>query len=84
MNVLKMISLSFALSLIGTYTTFAQSLETGLMEEQKKEIKKNIEEYAAALNLSEDQRPKFEDITKKYKVYLEKQGDMKKRIKEQR
>ena len=66
MNVLKIMSLSFALFLIGTNTTFAQSGGANLTEEQKEEIKKNVEEYAAALDLSEDQRPKFEDITQKY------------------
>jgi len=66
MNLLKMISLSLALFLIGTSTTFAQSRVTNLSEEQKEELKKNLEEYAVALNLSEDQQPKFEGITKKY------------------
>ena len=125
MNVLKMISLFLALLLIGTNTTFAQTRVTNITEEQKEEIKKNLEEYAAALDLSEDQQSKFEEITRKYakqmiaikdsggrrmskfeklksirknkdaemktllskdqyKVYLEKQEDMQKRIKERR
>ena len=125
MNVLKMISLFLALLLIGTNTTFAQTRVTNITEEQKEEIKKNIEEYAVALNLSGDQRNIFEEITKKYakqmiavkdsgarrmskfrevksirknkdaemktllskdqyKVYLGKQEEMKKRIKERR
>ena len=68
MNLLKIISLFlfFALFLIGTNTTFAQSRATNFTEKQKEEIKKNLEEYAAALDLSENQRPKFEEITKKY------------------
>lgn len=66
MKVLKILSLFFALCLIGTNTTFAQSRATNLTEEQKEEIKKNLEEYAAALHLSEEQKPKFEEITKKY------------------
>ena len=125
MNVLKMISLFLALLLIGTNTTFAQTRVTNITEEQKEEIKKNIEEYAVALNLSGDQRNIFEEITKnyakqmiavkdsgarrmskfrevksirknkdaemktllskdQYKVYLGKQEEMKKRIKERR
>jgi len=71
MILLKMIPLSlfFALFLIGTSctsSTIAQTMETNLTEEQKEDINKNVEEYAAALDLSEVQRPKFEDITKKY------------------
>ena len=125
MKSLKILSLFFALFLIGTNTTFAQSRANDLSEEQKEEIKKNLEEYATALDLTEDQRPKFAEITKRYakqmkavkdnggrrmskfkkvksirknkdaemktllskdqyKVYLEKQEEMKSKIKEQR
>jgi hypothetical protein len=66
MKLLKVFSLLFALFLIGTNTTFAQSRANDLSKEQKDEIKKNIEEYASALDLSEDQRPRFEEITKRY------------------
>ena len=66
MKSLKILSLCFALFLIGANTTFAQSRAVNLTEEQKEEIKKNLEEYATALDLSEDQQPKFEEITKKY------------------
>lgn len=65
MKVLKILSLFFALCLIAT-TTFAQSRTANLTEQQKEEIKKNVEEYATALHLSEEQKPKFEEITKKY------------------
>jgi len=66
MKSLKVLSVIFALFLIGTNTTFAQSRANDLSEEQKEGIKKNLEEYASALDLSEDQRPKFEEITKRY------------------
>jgi|GEM_PF-553903 len=66
MKSLKVLSLFFALFLMGTNTTFAQSRAANLTEEQKEEIKKNVEEYAAALHLSEAQKPKFEEITRKY------------------
>lgn len=66
MKSLKILSLFFALFLIGTNTTFAQSRAANLSEEQKEEIKKNLEAYAFALHLSETQKPKFEEITKKY------------------
>ena len=59
-------SFIFVLFLFVANTTFAQSRATDLSEEQKEEIRNNIEEYAVALDLSEDQRPQFEEITKKY------------------
>ena len=125
MKSLKVLSLFFALFFIGINTSYAQSKADNLTEEQKEAIKKNVEAYATALDLSEDQRPKFEEITKKYakqmkavkdnggrpmskykkvksirknkdaemkkllskdqfKGYLEKQEEMKKKIKERR
>ena len=66
MKALKILSLFFALCLIGTNTTFAQSRAANLTEGQKEEIKKNLEEYNVTLHLSEAQKPKFEEITKRY------------------
>ena len=121
----KTLALFFALFLICTNITCAQSKTAKLTEEQKEEVTNNLEEYAVALDFSEDQRPKFEEITIKYaeqiiavkngggrklqkykkvksirenkdaemkillskhqyKVYLEKQEEMKKKIKERR
>ena len=77
MKSLKVLSLFFALFFIGINTSFAQSKADSLTDEQKEEIKKNLEEYAAALDLSEDQKPKFEAITKKYAEQIKavKDGD---------
>ena len=121
----KTLALFFALFLIGTNINCAQSKKSKLTEEQNEEVTNNLEEYAVALDFSEDQRPKFEEITIKYaeqmiavkngggrklqkykkvksirenkdaemkillskdqyKVYLEKQEEMKKKIKERR
>jgi uncharacterized membrane protein len=66
MKSLKILSLFIALFFISANTTFAQSKTANLTYEQKEENKKNLEEYAAALSLSEEQQPKFEEITKKY------------------
>jgi len=66
MKLVKILPLFFALFLINVNTTFAQSRGADLTGEQKEEIKKNVEEYAAALHLSEAQKPEFEEITKKY------------------
>jgi len=65
-KLLKVSSISFALFLFGINTTIAQTKANNLSEEQKEEIKRNLEEYAATLSLSDDQRSKFEEITKKY------------------
>ena len=70
MKLLKVLSMSFALIIIGISTTIAQSRANNLSEEQKEEIKRNLEEYATALSLSDDQRPIFEEITKKYAKQL--------------
>lgn len=66
MKSLKILSLFLALFFISTNMIIAQSKGANLTEEQKEELKKNLEEYAAALNLSEEQKPQFEEITKKY------------------
>ena len=66
MKVLKILSLFFVLFLINVNTTFAQSRAANLSEQQKEEIKKNVEAYVTELQLSEEQKPKFEEITKKY------------------
>ena len=123
MKSLKILSLFFALFLIGVNTGFAQTSTANLTEEQKEELAKQVEEYFEALDLSEDQMAEFEAITKKYaeqmkavkegngskvqkareiksigdsknsemkkllsadqyKIYLEKQEEMKKKMKE--
>ena len=125
MKSLKILSLYFALFLLGANTGFAQSQATTLSDEQKEELAKNMEAYFEALNLSEEQKPEFEAITRKYaeqmkavkdgggaklqkykkvksiqknknsemekllskdqyEVYLEKQEEMQKRMKERR
>ena len=66
MKTLKILSLLFALFLIGTNTSFAQSKTADLTEEQKEELSKNLEAYFDALNLTEEQKSEFEAITKKY------------------
>ena len=52
--------------LLGANNSFAQSSSTSLTDEQKEEIAKNIKEFQKVLNLSEEQKPEFEAITKKY------------------
>lgn len=66
MKSLKILSFFFALFLVGANTSFAQSQATKLTDEQKEELAQNMEEFLEVLNLSEDQKPEFETITKKY------------------
>ena len=125
MNSIKILFLFFALFLSGTNIIFAQSRAANLTEQQKEKINNNVEAYATALQLSEAQKLKFEEITKRYakqmkavkdsggrpmskfkkvksihenkdaemksllskdqyKVYLEKQEEMKKKLRERR
>lgn len=64
MKSLKMLSLLFAILVFGTTLSLAQATE--LSAEQKKEMAKNMEDYYTALNLSEEQKPEFTAIMKKY------------------
>ncbi len=66
MKSLKILSLFLALFLVGANTSFAQSQKTELTDEQKEELAQNMEEFLEVLDLSEEQKPKFEAITKKY------------------
>ncbi|MEO1260240.1 MAG: hypothetical protein AAFZ15_15705 [Bacteroidota bacterium] len=66
MKSVKVLSLFFALFLINATTTTAQSAANNLTDEQKEKLQQNLEEYAVALDLSEEQKPEFEDVTKKY------------------
>ena len=62
----KKLWLFIALLLVGITNINAQTKRENLSEEQKEEIKKNVEEYAASLNLTAIQKSEFEEITKKY------------------
>jgi hypothetical protein len=66
MKTLKIYALLIALILTGASLSYAQSSGIELTEEQKEELAQTIEEYMEALNLSEEQKPEFEAITKKY------------------
>jgi len=62
----KKLWLFIALLLVGITNINAQTKRENLSDEQKEEIKKNVEEYAASLNLTAIQKSEFEAITKKY------------------
>jgi len=66
MKSLKILTLFFAIFLVNANTSLAQSQETKLTDEQKEELAQNMEEFLEVLNLSEEQKPEFEAITKKY------------------
>jgi len=62
----KKLWLFIALLLVGITNINAQTKRENLSEEQKEEIKKNVEEYTTSLNLTAIQKTEFEAITKKY------------------
>ncbi len=64
MKSLKTWALFVALLLIGTNISFAQS--SNLSDEQKEEMAKSMEEFFTALDLSDEQKVEFEEISKKY------------------
>ncbi|MFK7980907.1 MAG: hypothetical protein AB8G86_13055 [Saprospiraceae bacterium] len=66
MKLSKKLWLFIALLMVGITNTNAQTKRENLSDKQKEEIKKNVEEYAASLNLSDIQKIEFEAITKKY------------------
>jgi hypothetical protein len=66
MKTLKISALLFALFVMSTVFSFAQSPTAELTDEQKEELAEKIEEYLEALDLSEEQKTEFEAITKKY------------------
>ena len=66
MKSLKKISLYFALFLFSYNACFSQTNISNLNDEQKAEIKKDMKEFAASLQLTEEQKPDFVAISKKY------------------
>lgn len=66
MKLLKNLILMFAVFVFSTNISVAQAPATEMSDEQKQEMAKTMEEYYEALNLSEEQKPKFEAIMKKY------------------
>ena len=66
MKLSKKLWLFIALLLVGITNINAQTKRENLSDEQKEEIKKNAEEYAASLNLTAVQKTEFEAITRNY------------------
>ncbi|MEM6634169.1 MAG: hypothetical protein AAF694_31120 [Bacteroidota bacterium] len=66
MKSVKILSFFLALVVVGFHTAIAQDSEVTLTAEQKEQMKQNFEEFAAVLNLSDEQKADFEAITKKY------------------
>lgn len=59
-------SLFLLLAFVGTSTLSAQTTETPFTQEQKEQMAQAMEQYAQALDLSNEQKAEFEAITKKY------------------
>lgn len=62
MNVIKQI-LILGMSICSTIVV---AQKTGLTTEQKAQMEVQLNEYSESLNLSQEQKPKFKEITKRY------------------
>ena len=51
-------------------STIAFAQDRNLTEEQQTQLKEQLELYFEKLDLSEEQKPKFEEITKKYALQM--------------
>ena len=56
--------------LLSLFSIASYAQERQLTEEQKEQVKEQLEQYFEKLNLSEEQKPKFEEITKKYALQM--------------
>lgn len=65
MKVFKYLFLTLLIGVCSNVSSFAQQGKE-LTEEQKAELKEQLQAYNKELNLSEAQKPKFEKITRKY------------------
>ena len=65
MKVFKYLFLTLLIGLSVNISSFAQQGKE-LTEEQRAELKEQIKAHAVELNLSDEQKPKFEKITRKY------------------
>lgn len=65
MKIIKYLFLALLIMLSSNVSSFAQQ-ERKLTEEQKAELKEQLQVYNKELNLSEAQKPEFEKITRKY------------------
>ncbi len=66
MKVLK----SSILVIVMFVSTIAFAQDRELTEQQQTQFKEQLEQYYEKLDLSEEQKPKFEDITKKYVLQM--------------
>lgn len=66
MKSLRVFSLLFTLFCLASQSSIAQTKAAHLSDEQKEEMARQVEEYFTTLDLSEEQKPQFKAITKKY------------------
>ena len=67
---MKLLKNSIVLAVLFVSTiAFAQDRE--FTEEQKKQVKEQLEQHFEKLDLSEEQKSKFQDITKKYALQMQ-------------
>ena len=56
--------------LLTLFNVASYAQERQLTEEQKEQVKEQLEQYFEKLDLSEEQKSKFEEITKKYVLHM--------------
>jgi Spy/CpxP family protein refolding chaperone len=56
--------------LLTLFNIASYAQERQLTEEQKEQVKEQLEQYFEKLDLSQEQKPKFEEITKKYALQM--------------
>lgn len=66
MKVYKVLPLLFFVFLLSPNIGLAQSPADAMTDDQKEELTQNMEAFLEVLDLSEEQKPTFEAITKKY------------------
>ncbi len=66
MKSLRVVSFFIVLLISSISISIAQSAGSHLSEEQQEQLQESLEEYFAVMDLSEEQKTEFEEITKKY------------------
>ena len=66
MKVFKILSMALILLFLGAHSIDAQSTAIKISDKQKEEITKSVQAFDEILGLSDEQKPEFEAVTKKY------------------
>ena len=70
MKLLKTLTKLFIILFLGANIGLAQAQPNELTEAQKEELDPNMKKFVEVLNLTDEQKPAFEAITKKYAAQM--------------